>query len=189
MGEIWFCHSSPPSGFLKICLLKVDVLNGFLVKGIFKWKNILLMSFVRFILAKILPIKSFSYKNVINPFFPNIAVTTMRFFLLKLFGLGKPSPIPHSCWISKMNLNFEAPRWGTRAILMCPVCVWASLGRLWPWSALLLGKRGGAAPKEALSCFQCRAAVADQLTPLWHRVEPRLPLFLRNPFAPPKGVA
>lgn len=83
------CHSSPLSGFFY--LLKVDVLHGFLVKGIFKWKNILLASFGRFILTKILPIKSFSYKNVISPFFPNIAVTTIGFFLLQLFGLGKPS--------------------------------------------------------------------------------------------------
>lgn len=51
----------------------------------------MLVSFGRFILTKILPIKSFSCKNVRSPFFPNIAVTTIRFFLLQLFGLGKLS--------------------------------------------------------------------------------------------------
>lgn len=66
------------------------MLHGFLVKGIFKWKNNLLVSFGRFILSKILPIKPFSYKNVISPFFPNIVVTTIGFFLLQLFGLEKP---------------------------------------------------------------------------------------------------
>lgn len=88
-----FCIPPLLVSFKKNYLLKVGVLHGFLVKGIFKWKNILLVSFGRFMLAKILPIKSFSCKNVISPSFPNIAVTTIRFFLLQLFGLGKPSTV------------------------------------------------------------------------------------------------
>lgn len=53
-----------------------DVLHGFLMKGGFEWKHGLLVSFGRFILAKILPVK------VISHFFSNIEVATVGFFLL-----------------------------------------------------------------------------------------------------------
>lgn len=71
-----------PSSYFFFLFVKVGVLHGFLMKGIFEQKNVLLVSFGRFILAKILPIKSFSYKNVRSRFFSNIAVTTIGFFLL-----------------------------------------------------------------------------------------------------------
>lgn len=54
------CHSSPPTA--RSFWVEVDVLHGLLMKGSFTRKNVLLVSVGRFVLAKILPVKSFSQK-------------------------------------------------------------------------------------------------------------------------------
>lgn len=54
--------------FFFFFLVKVDILHGFLLKGIVGWKNLQLGSLGRFVVAKMLTVKSFSYKNVLSHF-------------------------------------------------------------------------------------------------------------------------
>lgn len=57
-----------PSYISLFFLVKVDILHGFLLNGIVGWKNLQLVSLGRFVVAKMLPVKSFSYKNVLSHF-------------------------------------------------------------------------------------------------------------------------